>query len=113
MNDDEEIADQTPQRRDGTYLVFEFEGPYDDVPAILDRVAEWLRLCAEYAVEQINIQTDWGWTTVAVTVLERRAGDIIQRMTEAGWDEAAASLGTLVTHHGLREGLRRAGFASR
>ena len=54
-----------------------------------------------------------GWATVAVTVWEVSPGDLIKSLTSQGYADMAASIANLVTEHGVREGLRLAGMASR
>jgi ABC-type multidrug transport system ATPase subunit len=80
---------------------------------LLERIANWIRFCAEYSVEQINLTTHDGWATAAVTVLEIRAGDVMQQLTAVGREEMAAAIASLVRRYGLREGLRKAGIARR
>ncbi len=31
-----------PTRRDGTFLVFDFEGEHDHLPGLLEEVADWI-----------------------------------------------------------------------
>lgn len=104
---------RNPTRREGAFLVFDFEGDHDDLPALLEEIARWIRECAEYAVEQITIGTDLGWTTISVTVFEIRPGDVMQAVAEVGGTLTAAAIAAHVKGHGLREGLRRTGFGYR
>ena len=110
---DEDDPPRKPERRAGTFSVFDFEAPFDDLPSLLERIASWIRFCAEYSVEQINLTTttDDGWVTIAVTVLEIRAGDVMQQLTAVGLEEMATAIASLVRQYGLREGLRKAGLA--
>ena len=50
---------------------------------------------------------------MAVTVWEVSPGDLIESLTSQGHADAAAEIANLVTKHGVREGLRLVGMASR
>lgn len=76
-------------------------------------IAAWARECAEYQVVDLSISNEGGWTTVAVTVWEVSPGDLIESLTSQGHADAAAEIANLVTEHGVREGLRLVGMASR
>ena len=111
-DDDEPVIN--PVRHDGTFLVFDFCGEVEELPSLLEEIARWIRTCAEYVVHQIDISSDeTAWMTVSVTVFEIRPGDVMQGLEALGDSETARRIGDLVTEHGLREGLRRAGFAYR
>jgi len=92
-------------------VVYEFEGIHDRVPEMLEMIAAWLRQCAEYALEQIALHTEDGWSIISVIVHEISAGDLIEQLTTEGHVGLAESIATLVTEHGVREGLRLAGVA--
>jgi hypothetical protein len=109
--DEAELWLLPPRRCPGTFLVYEFAGIHDRLPELLESIAAWLRQCAEYALEQIVVSTEDGWSTIAVIVQEIRPGDVIEELTGEGHHELAASIAALVTEHGVREGLRRAGVA--
>lgn len=114
------VADDTedddvpnPTRREGTFRVFEFSRDASYLPALLEEIATWARECAEYQVVDLSVSNESGWATVAVTVWEVRPGDLIKSLNSQGHADMAASIANLVTEHGVREGLRLAGMASR
>src|SRR3954454_9760892 len=114
FNDENDLDEWVlpPQRRHGTFLVFDFEGAHDRVPELLELTAAWLRGCAEYQLEQIAVRTDEdGWSVLSVTVQELRPGDLMEALTAAGQPELAAHVAALVKQHGTREGLRRMGLS--
>ncbi len=79
----------------------------------------WLRSAASASeasvspVVDLSISNEGGWTTVAVTVWEVSPGDLVESLTSQGHADAAAEIANLVTEHGVREGLRLVGMASR
>ena len=91
---DEESWVLPPRRQAGTCVVYEFEGIHDRVPEMLEMIAAWLRECAEYALEQIALHTEDGWSIISVIVHEISAGDLIEQLTTEG-------------HAGLAESSRR------
>src|SRR5436190_7901631 len=74
MSDDAVAGEEwvlPPERWCGTFLVYDFEGAHDRLPAILELIAAWLRGSSEYQLEQIAVTTDdLGWCTLSVTVRE-------------------------------------------
>jgi hypothetical protein len=114
LDDDTEDDDApNPRRRDGTFRVYEFSRDASYLPSLLEEIAAWARECAEYQVVDLSISNEGGWTTVAVTVWEVSPGDLIASLTSQGHADAAAEIANLVTEHGVREGLRLVGMASR
>ena len=115
MSDDENDIEEwvlPPQRRHGTFLVFDFEGAHERVSEMLELIAAWLRGCAEYQLEQIAVSTDEdGWSVPSVTVQELMPGDLMQALTAAGHPDLAAGVAELIKQHGVREGMRRLGLA--
>jgi hypothetical protein len=81
------------------------------LPEMLETIAEWLRHCAEYMLEQVTVSTEDGWSKVSVIVQELRPSDIVEQLTADGHAELATSIAALVKMHGVREGLRNAGIA--
>jgi hypothetical protein len=102
-----------PTRREGTFRVFEFSRDASHLPTLLEEIAAWARECAEHQVVDLAVSNADGWATVAVTVWEVSPGDLIKSLTSQGQADMAASIANLVTEHGVREGLRLAGIASR
>src|SRR5256885_14265283 len=104
MSGDENDLDEwvlPPQRRQGSFLVFDFEGAHERIPELLELIAAWLRGCAEYQLEQIAVRTDeTGWSIVSVTVQELLPGDLMEALTAAGCPDLAASVASLVKQHG-------------
>jgi len=110
---DEDDDAPNPTRREGTFRVFEFSRDASHLPGLLEEIAAWARECAEYQVVDLAVSNADGWATVAVTVWEVSPGDLIESLTSQGHADMAASIANLVTEHGVREGLRLAGMASR
>lgn len=110
---DEDDDAPNPTRREGTFRVFEFSRDASHLPGLLEEVAAWARECAEYQVVDLAVSNADGWATVAVTVWEVSPGDLIKSLTSQGHVDSAAAIADLVTEHGVREGLRLAGLASR
>jgi hypothetical protein len=110
---DEDDDAPNPTRREGTFRVFEFSRDASHLPGLLEEIAAWARECAEYQVVDLAVSNADGWATVAVTVWEVSPGDLIKSLTSQGHADMAASIANLVTEHGVREGLRLAGMASR
>jgi hypothetical protein len=100
-----------PRQRPGAFLAFEFAGIHYRLPEMLETIAEWLRHCAEYMLEQLTVSTEDGWSKVSVIVQELRPSDIVEQLTADGHAELATSIAALVKMHGVREGLRNAGIA--
>lgn len=113
LDDGDDDDAPNPTRREGTYRVFDFSRDASHLPALLEEVASWARECAEYQVVDLSMRNEGGWTTVAVTVWEVSPGDLIKSLTSQGHADMAAAIANLVTEHGVREGLRLAGMASR
>lgn len=106
---------ENPKQRDGSFSVVDFKGSTEDLPALLEDAAAWIRVHAEYVVDQIYISsTEIDFPVdivVSIVAYEIRPGDVMQALESTGNHETAAEIGALVREHGVREGLRRAGFA--
>lgn len=113
LGEDNDEDAPNPTRQEGTFRVYDFSGDASRLPSLLEEIAAWAREYAEYQVQHLSVSTENGWTTVSVTVWEVVPGDLIKSLTAQGHADTAASIANLVTEHGVREGLRVAGFASR
>lgn len=111
--DDDDLWVATPQRRDGTFLVYDFRHRTEHLPDILETIAVWARECAEYVVTQLSLHVNEEDTVVTVTVAELRPGDLLEQLARQGWNDLADDVAAVVTEHGVREGLRKLGFAYR